>query len=492
MPANQTRPNYLGLLLLLAILAFYVFNVVSPSGYAYFRPLSMIAAIGAVVLFLGGWRLVQYTWLPIVFLVFAVPLPRRYYVGLTMPMRQIAASVATALLNLLHGVDATASGVVIDIVYKGHRLEPPLDVAEACSGMRLMMAFLALGVAMAYLHYRPMWQRVVLLLSTVPIAMLCNVIRVTVTGFIYVLAEPRVHAGDLPRYARSGHAAACLCLLRPARDVHGEPVHRGGRRLRRRQRDCEEAEREMKRTGDNKAAYLQPAFLLCVAVLGLAGAGMSVAKKQLGLYMKKEPLPSEEAAQRDGRGEAGPVPRGGQLQHRERGHTEVPRDGGLHPVGPGRPPRPRRQSRTKRVAVHHVLQASGSRAARAGGMLHGRRLSAGSPRTGSPSSSAQQGDARSIPGRYLLFGASAGNVLQGGGQFPVLYLFRVNGEYAGSRDDARMALNKNIFGKHAYFCKIELVFNQGYVAPAKAAATEASEKLLSVILPILEQEHWPD
>ena len=193
--AGQTQPNYLGLFCLLGILAFYVFNVVSPAGYAYFRPLSVIAAIGAVVLFLGGWRLVRYTWLPIVFLVFAVPLPRRYYEGMTIPLRQIAASVATALLNLLHGVDATASGVVIDIVYKGHRLEPALDVAEACSGMRLMMAFLALGVAMAYLHYRPMWQRAVLLLSTVPIAVLCNIIRVTVTGFIYVLAEPRYTQG---------------------------------------------------------------------------------------------------------------------------------------------------------------------------------------------------------------------------------------------------------------------------------------------------------
>lgn len=195
LPAGQTRPNYLGLLLLLGILALYVFNVVSPSGYAYFRPLSAIAALGAVVLFLGGWRLVRHAWLPIAFLVFAVPLPRRYYVGMTLPLRQIAASVSTVLLNLLPGVDATASGVVIDIVYKGHRLEPGLDVAEACSGMRLLMAFLALGVAMAYLHYRPTWQRVVLLLSTVPIAMLCNIIRVAVTGVIYVLAEPRYTQG---------------------------------------------------------------------------------------------------------------------------------------------------------------------------------------------------------------------------------------------------------------------------------------------------------
>jgi exosortase len=155
----------------------------------------MIAALGAVVLFLGGWRLVKYTWLPIVFLVFAVPLPRRYYVGLTMPMRQWAAYVAAALLNLIEGLEATASGVVIDVIYKGKHLEPGLNVAEACSGMRLLTAFLALGVAMAYLHYRPFWQRIILLVSTVPIAIFCNVVRVTITGFTYVLIHPKYTQG---------------------------------------------------------------------------------------------------------------------------------------------------------------------------------------------------------------------------------------------------------------------------------------------------------
>ena len=77
-------------------------------------------------------------------------------------------------------------------------------------------------------------------------------------------------------------------------------------------------------------------------------------------------------------------------------------------------------------------------------------------------------------------------------QFPVLYLFRVNGEYAGSRDEARMALNKNIFRKHSYFCKVELVFNQSRVAPTKEEAVTAGERILAVLLPVLEQEHWPD
>jgi exosortase len=155
----------------------------------------MIAVLGAIVFFLGGWRLIRYTWLPIAFLVFAVPLPERFYKELTIPMRQWAATVASGLLNLVPHLQASASGVVIDVFYKGKALEPALDVAEACSGMRLLMAFLALGVAMAYLHYRPLWQRIVLLASTLPIAILCNIVRVTVTGFIYVLIHPKYAQG---------------------------------------------------------------------------------------------------------------------------------------------------------------------------------------------------------------------------------------------------------------------------------------------------------
>jgi exosortase len=81
------------------------------------------------------------------------------------------------------------------VFYNGQQVEPALNVADACSGMRLLMAFLALGVAMAYLHDRPIWQRLVLLVSTVPIAVFCNIVRVTITGFIYVLIAPEYAQG---------------------------------------------------------------------------------------------------------------------------------------------------------------------------------------------------------------------------------------------------------------------------------------------------------
>ncbi len=191
----QTKPNYLGLLLLVLAIGFYILNRFSPSGYEYFCRVSIIATLGAVVFFLGGWCLFRCTWLPMGFLLFAVPLPERYYKALTIPMRQWAAVVASGLLNLVPKLDATANGVMVEIFYKGKLMEPALDVAEACAGMRLLMAFVALGIAMAYLHERPLWQRMILLISTVPIAIFCNIVRVTITGFIYVLIHPKYAQG---------------------------------------------------------------------------------------------------------------------------------------------------------------------------------------------------------------------------------------------------------------------------------------------------------
>ena len=191
---GELKPNYLGLVLLIFGILFYPFNIVHLQ-YGYLSSIDVIATLGAIVLFLGGWKLIKHTWLPIAFLIFAVPLPERYYKELTIPMRQWAATVASGLLDLVPQLDAMANGVVIDVFYRGRPLDPPLDVAEACSGMRLLMAFLALGVAMAYLHYRPLWQRIILLASTVPIAILCNIVRVTITGFIYVLIHPKYAQG---------------------------------------------------------------------------------------------------------------------------------------------------------------------------------------------------------------------------------------------------------------------------------------------------------
>ena len=190
----EPKSNFLGLGLLIFCIVFYALNVVYIN-VGTFNPMMIVFSIGAITLFLGGWGLIKHTWLPICYLFFAIPLPDNLYIRITLPMRVFASKISTVIMNLYPNLEAEAKGVVIDVVFNGEPLVPALNVAEACSGMRLLMTFVALGVAMAYLHERPIWQRLVLLCCTIPIAIICNVIRVTITGFIYILWDPKYAQG---------------------------------------------------------------------------------------------------------------------------------------------------------------------------------------------------------------------------------------------------------------------------------------------------------
>ncbi len=194
-------PNVLGLMLILLCLGGYLFSFFK--GFAYPRQIMMLGVLGGMVLFVGGWPIVRIVWLPICFLLFAIPLPARLYHQITMPMREMGSVVAAVLLNALPSVACESVGVLISgvhwVVENGTRTGEAfrLDVAEACSGMRLLMAFVALGVAMAYLERRPWWQRITLVASTVPIAIFCNMLRVLLTGLIYVFIGAEYAQGTL-------------------------------------------------------------------------------------------------------------------------------------------------------------------------------------------------------------------------------------------------------------------------------------------------------
>jgi exosortase len=71
----------------------------------------------------------------------------------------------------------------------------PLNIAEACSGMRMLMAFMALGVAMAYTGFRRWWQRAALVLLGIPTAIAVNILRVT-TLSVLILFDTDFAAGD--------------------------------------------------------------------------------------------------------------------------------------------------------------------------------------------------------------------------------------------------------------------------------------------------------
>lgn len=150
--------------------------------------LTMTVVLFGLVLYLAGPQIIRLTWLPILFLVFAMPMPGKLYADIALPLQEFAALTSAVILRLCGvQIDVTASNLTV--VTRSGVLRD-LTIEEACSGVRSLMAFVAIGVAIAYLENRPAWQRVVLVMFTVPIAILCNVIRVAVTCTMYVIDRP--------------------------------------------------------------------------------------------------------------------------------------------------------------------------------------------------------------------------------------------------------------------------------------------------------------
>lgn len=170
---------------------------------------SMIVSLMGLVLFLLGPAMMRVLWFPIAYLALGVKVSERFWEQIAWQLQLIAAKAAALALQLL-GVDATVSGSTIELVYSkgGQWVVDQLNVAEACSGLRMLMAFVALGAAMAYLVERAWWKRVVMLLLAVPIAVLVNIARVTAVGLLSTINK-QMATGDF-------HIFVGMLMLIPA------------------------------------------------------------------------------------------------------------------------------------------------------------------------------------------------------------------------------------------------------------------------------------
>jgi exosortase len=143
---------------------------------------SMILTIAGAVLLVGGWRIFRQVFWVWLFLFLMVPFPGRIHNMISGPLQTLATIGAVFLLELF-GVTVARQGNVI--LLNGSM---PLAVAEACSGLRMLTAFLVVAATLAYLVNRPRWQKAVLFLSSVPIAIFCNLVRLCVTAVLFLAA----------------------------------------------------------------------------------------------------------------------------------------------------------------------------------------------------------------------------------------------------------------------------------------------------------------
>src|SRR5260370_78570 len=148
----------------------------------FFYPLidgpSLLPCLAGIALLIGGWPALRWAWPAIVYLAFMMPLPGIVASLLGHPLQRIATISSTWLLQLF-GVPAISRGNVIWLT------TGQIGVVEACSGLRMLMLFLAMTVGASFLIKRPLWEKSFVALSALGIRVVTNILRITVTAFLY-------------------------------------------------------------------------------------------------------------------------------------------------------------------------------------------------------------------------------------------------------------------------------------------------------------------
>ena len=147
---------------------------------------SLVLTVVGIVLLVGGRKVFRQTFWILMFLFLMVPLPGRIHNLISGPLQTQATGGAVVLLELF-GVTVTREGNIILL-----NDSVPLAVAEACSGLRMLTAFVVVSAVLAYLVRRPRWQKVVLIASSIPIAIACNLARLCVTAVLYLVSTSEI------------------------------------------------------------------------------------------------------------------------------------------------------------------------------------------------------------------------------------------------------------------------------------------------------------
>jgi exosortase len=139
--------------------------------------LALLPTLAGLCVCLGGWSLLGAAGWAVAFLVFMLPLPYQVEVLLANPLQRVATEASTFLLQML-GVTASSEGN--QIVLNSRRL----NVEEACNGLGMLVTFFALSAGVALVIKRPWLDKLVVLASAIPVALVANILRITITGVL--------------------------------------------------------------------------------------------------------------------------------------------------------------------------------------------------------------------------------------------------------------------------------------------------------------------
>lgn len=179
--AIPSAPSWAGLPLVVIGLLMLVLGVLGAE--LFFSRVSLLVLLAGLIILFQGWTFFRAVLFPWAFLILMIPIPNLLLQQVTFPLQLQASKLATDLLELA-GVPVLREGNVIVLA------SMPLDVAEACSGIRSLLTLVTLAIIYGYLMETRIWVRVALVCSAVPIAVAANSFRIFGTGLLVQYWDP--------------------------------------------------------------------------------------------------------------------------------------------------------------------------------------------------------------------------------------------------------------------------------------------------------------
>lgn len=169
-------------------------------GSATGERLALLLIVPAVTLLAAGWGVVRRLGWVFVFLALMLPLPARLHEAVSLPLQSFATWLAVFTLELL-GFFVTREGNIF-------RVEDTttIGVAEACSGLRMLTAFVFVSAVIVAVLARPKWEKALVLMASVPIAVVSNAIRSVSTALV-------IHYARNPTLGEQYHDIAGLLMM---------------------------------------------------------------------------------------------------------------------------------------------------------------------------------------------------------------------------------------------------------------------------------------
>lgn len=168
--------------------------------------LSMLAVIAGIIIFQYGWRLFKKLSFPFFYLMFMIPVPRELYEIVAFPLKLIVTQYSVGFLDMM-GIPVIREGNIIYLA------STTLEVADACSGIRSIVALIAIGVAYTCFFQKTLIRRILFVLSAIPIAVIANGMRVIITGILANSYGAKVAQGFYHEFAGLVIFAVSFALL---------------------------------------------------------------------------------------------------------------------------------------------------------------------------------------------------------------------------------------------------------------------------------------